>query len=211
MNHFCATPEQRSILIVDGDNRRLVLFGSDEFDAIDPATVRAMGDDLLTQIGGGSDVPDIPDDSRSLDLSSLPVDEAKRHGLVAVIDETDSVRKLFITPITGQDLTYKEKEIQAAAYVALSQEPDPQSPEARDQFGFVLGEVGLTAETPYQVAQVILAEAAVMRAVGPVIERGRLEANDAIGAAQDGAGVAQALSVFRAKLAELQEDFAVWA
>lgn len=144
--------------------------------------------------------------NRSEESKARPLEAHKTQSVALVDAEIDKVRRMFVTPITGQELTYQEKERQAKAYVALSTEPDPQSPAALDQFGFILAEVGLTGETPWQVAQVILSKAAAMRHVGPAIERGRMVARDQIAKAESELEIELVLSQFKAALVELSKS-----
>ena len=89
----------------------------------------------------------------------------------------DQLRRKFVTPITGQELTYQEKERQAEAYVIATSEPDPTDPDDQRDFGFIFGEVGITGQTPFQVATIILYKRDAMRMIGPAIERLRLKAS----------------------------------
>lgn len=132
-----------------------------------------------------------------------PLRQAKAAAATQVAAITSKVRQAFVTPITGQELTYQEKERQALAYLALSADPDPADPDARDAFGFIFGEVGITGQTAYQVAQVIAYKAGEMRKFGPMIERLRLQVSADLDAATDEAQVAQIVEFFRADIEAL--------
>lgn len=73
------------------------------------------------------------------------------------------VRLLFITALPGQEMVYLDKEAQARAYLS---DPDP---DPADYPG-IMAEVGATAPTAYEVAQVYLNQAAIWRQVSAVIE-----------------------------------------
>ena len=63
----------------------------------------------------------------------------------------DSARRRFITAIAGQEMIYLRKEDEARRYLALDPEPT-------DLAGFPMieAEVGITAPTAYQIAQIWL-------------------------------------------------------
>lgn len=75
------------------------------------------------------------------------------------------IRQKFITPITGQEMIYIEKEKEAAGFMAVSPEPTDLTP-----YPFTAAEIGITATTAYGVAQVYLNLAAYWRVVGPQLE-----------------------------------------
>lgn len=83
----------------------------------------------------------------------------------------DGVRRRFITVIAGQEMIYKEKEAEAIRYVAESPEPA-----TLDSYPFIAAEVGITAPTAYQVAQLYLNAAARWRQIGSELENARLGA-----------------------------------
>lgn len=122
-----------------------------------------------------------------------PLREARTAAARKVIEVTDAVRGKFLTKAVGQELTYSEKEAQAVAFLAAS--PEPQEPGT--EYGFVFGEVGITADTPRGVAEAVLAKAYAYRAeIGPMIERLRLLAGKKIDEAATVAEVEQALAEF---------------
>jgi len=138
---------------------------------------------------------------RSEKAKSVPLLKEREAAKLTVVNVTEKVRSSFLTPITGQGLTYKEKEEQAIAFLQAETEPK----EAGPAYGFVFGEVGITAETPYQVAMVILYKADFYRAqIGPAIERLRLLAN---------VNIEQAVSIEEVKTAveEFTEDMELLA
>ena len=125
---------------------------------------------------------------------TAPLRKAQQNAHARIISIADQVRRAFVTPITGQELTYQEKERQAEAFLAASPVPDPAHPEDLRDFGFIFGEVGITSQTAFQVATIILHKRDVMRDIGPAIERLRLKAAVQVDAAPDAAAVDQAFA-----------------
>ena len=124
----------------------------------------------------------------------------KLAGVARINGMADLVRRRFITPILGQEMLYIEKEAEARRYVALDPEPVDLS-----DFPFVAAEVGVTAPTAQQVAQLYLNLGAQWRAVGSQLENVRLSGVTAVEAATSLAaiqaavdGVAQAIEGFGA-------------
>lgn len=122
----------------------------------------------------------------------------KLAGVARINAMADLVRRRFITPILGQEMLYIEKEAEARRYVALDPEPVDLS-----DFPFVAAEVGVTAPTAQQVAQLYLNLGAQWRAVGSQLENVRLSGVTAVEAATSLAaiqaavdGVAQAIEGF---------------
>lgn len=134
------------------------------------------------------------DSSKTIELASFREEAEQR---VATI--TSNVRRKFIPSIVGQEITYSEKEKQALAF--LSQETEPASDDS--DYGFIFGEVGITAETAYQVAQVILYKADILRQVGPMIEHIRLKATNAISIAQDKESIDVIVAEFEEDISEI--------
>lgn len=79
------------------------------------------------------------------------------------------IRKLFITQLPGQDLVYMNKERQALAFLA-----DPEADSM--QYRAIHREVGITAPTAYEVAQVYLNKADLLDQASGVIEEATLGA-----------------------------------
>ncbi len=82
----------------------------------------------------------------------------------------------FITDIPGQQMIYLGKEAEARAWLA-AETPDPAD------FPLMTAEVGLTAETHWQLAQLWLGMGAVWRQVAAAIEGARMAAIRAVDAA----------------------------
>ncbi|WP_287994585.1 hypothetical protein [Acidiphilium sp.] len=111
----------------------------------------------------------------------------------------DSVRRMFITPIIGQEMVYLEKESEARVYLALDPEPVDLS-----GFPFIAAEVGVTAATPQQVAQLYLNLGAQWRVVGSMLENVRLGSIAAIEAATTLAQISAAVDAAAAAVGQFQ-------
>ena len=99
--------------------------------------------------------------------------------LKAAVDQAAETERLnFITPGAGQAMTYQQKIDEARAFKAAS------SPKAAD-FPVLSSEVGITAETLSEVADIVLAAFAQWQQIGAMIESIRLGAKRDIEAAED--------------------------
>lgn len=107
--------------------------------------------------------------------------ELARHRRKAIAEITELVRPVrlqFITDLPGQDMIYMEKEREALRYLA----EDPQ-PSSLDDFPWIEQEVGSTASTAYEVAQVFANLAARWRTVGARLEGLRIDATTQVDSA----------------------------
>lgn len=95
----------------------------------------------------------------------------------------------LITPLLGQDTVYALKREEAAAFVA---DPDPEP----SHYPLVFAEVGTTAGTPFEVAQVFLNMSAIAVAALAGIEGRRLAALAAVAAASSAADIDAAVASF---------------
>ncbi|QBR35415.1 hypothetical protein ETW23_03930 [Leisingera sp. NJS201] len=137
---------------------------------------------------------------RSQASLDAPLRAAQAIARQRVVEVTDTVRGKFLTRAIGQELTYGEKEAQAQAFLAAS--PEPQEPGT--EYGFVFGEVGITADTPRAVAEAVLAKAFAYRAhIGPMIERLRLLAGKQINEAATVSDVEQSVAEFIEDMGEI--------
>ncbi|MBQ0707725.1 MULTISPECIES: hypothetical protein [Brucella/Ochrobactrum group] len=105
------------------------------------------------------------------DLSSLK--SALKQGVDAWA-ETERLK--YITPGEGQAMTYQQKVVEARAFKIAS------SPKAAD-YPVLSSEVGITAETLSEVADVVLAAFSLWQQIGAAIEAVRLGAKRDIDAA----------------------------
>lgn len=99
--------------------------------------------------------------------------------LKMMVDASAEVERLkYITPGAGQAMTYQQKVEEARAFKAVS------NPQASDYL-ILASEVGITAETLSEVADIVLAAFAQWQQIGAVIESIRLGAKRDIDAAED--------------------------
>lgn len=107
------------------------------------------------------------------------------------------MRARFITVMVGQEMIYREKKAEAESYTATA----PVYPLSLDDYPFIAAEVGVTAPTAKDVAELWLAQAALWKTIGAQLETLRLSAIAAIAAAPTVAAVDAALSSFEASAA----------
>ncbi|CAB4327459.1 MULTISPECIES: hypothetical protein [unclassified Brucella] len=92
--------------------------------------------------------------------------------------DAETERLKYITPGNGQAMTYQQKVDEARAFKAAS------NPKAAD-YPVLSSEVGITAETLSEVADIVLAAFALWQQIGAAIESIRLGAKRDIDAAED--------------------------
>lgn len=102
-------------------------------------------------------------------------------------------RKAFITAIPGQEMVYQAKEAEAKAYIASP-------PATLDDFPLLAAEVGITAPTAYELAQLWLNMAAQWRGIAAQLETLRLGTIGAIEDAETRAEIETALASFTSSL-----------
>lgn len=91
-----------------------------------------------------------------------------RAGAVATINAAAGRARLaYITDIPGQEALYMLKQMEATEFLSAA-DPDP------EDYPLVAAEVGITADTPYEVAQVYANLAAYYRHVAAQLEHARL-------------------------------------
>ena len=129
------------------------------------------------------------DDGMGIDMA-FERTQARQYAAMFV----DQARRRYITVIPGQDMVYGAKEDEARSYVAAG------SPGDLTTYPMLAAEVGLTAETPDQLAQLWLNMAAIWRQVAAALEPIRLHANASIGSAETKAELDAALSALKAQL-----------
>lgn len=119
----------------------------------------------------------------TIDLVSL------RNDAKAKIDnDAESFRWNFITPGSGQAMSYQEKHNEALAFLA-----DPEITE--EDTPHLTAEVGITGQDRYQVAQVIVNTKAMWRPISASIDRLRLSAKEAVDEATNPAEIEAATQV----------------
>lgn len=132
-------------------------------------------------------------DARDAEAIARDLDETRQEAIFCVNQRVGRARQKFITDLPGQDMIYLRKEREAVAYLAAS---DPTLAE----YPMISAEVGVTAETAYQVAQVWIYMSQTWQAVAAELETIRLTATNAIVAAADETAVAVAIAAFEVAL-----------
>jgi hypothetical protein len=94
----------------------------------------------------------------------------------SIDDAAERTRLLFVTPGAAQTMVYKRKFEQALALMENPEIDDAAIPA-------IVNEVGVTAPTRYEVAQVILNMEAMWGPLADRIERARLQAKNEVDAA----------------------------
>lgn len=95
--------------------------------------------------------------------------EMRRTAIQRVNRAVDAVRRRYITDIIGQDMLYMEKRHEAAAYLTAN-DPDPSN------YPLLSAEIGITAPTLYEIAQIYLGLASIWVAMAAQLETVRLGA-----------------------------------
>lgn len=93
------------------------------------------------------------------------------------------VRLMIYTDIPGQDALYLEKRAEAVAYVAEANQGG--EPKTLADYPLLANETGVTAPTPYQLAQLWLNRSDQFKRVGAATERARMQALIAVSTAPD--------------------------
>jgi len=111
-------------------------------------------------------------------LDVQPIATVKSALKVAIDAEAETERLKYITPGNGQSMTYQQKVTEAQAFKAET------NPKAAD-YPILSSEVGITAETLAEVADIVLAAFSRWKQIGAAIESIRLGAKRDIDAAED--------------------------
>lgn len=120
----------------------------------------------------------------------------QREAIARVNAKIGEARLSYITAIPGQEMLYQAKEAEAVRYVAMSPEPADLS-----DFPLIGAEVGITAATAYELAQLWLNMSAQWRGVAAELEALRLTAVRDIEEAATAEEIATAESDLEAALA----------
>lgn len=104
------------------------------------------------------------------------LESARSAGLASIQAAIAAVRAPFVTDLPGQEMIYQRKEAEARAWLA-----DPAPDLAH--YPFLAREIGITAPTAHELAQIWLNMAAMLTAQGSVLEGLRQSANAAVAAA----------------------------
>lgn len=112
----------------------------------------------------------------------LPLARVKARAVARVNDAASSLRGHYITVIPGQEMIYLAKEAEAVRYLS-------ETPTTLDGFPMLAAEVGITAPTAYELAQLWANMSALWRGIAAQIETARLGAIYQIETAPDAAAV----------------------
>lgn len=110
-----------------------------------------------------------------------------------------ATRGLYVTDLPAQQMIYQAKEAEAVAYLALEPEPTDLT-----GFPFLANEVGITAATAAELAQLWVAMSDQWRSIAGALESIRLTHKAAITAAATEAEVAAADAAFLAAIEQLK-------
>lgn len=168
----------------------------------DPATgaVRATSAGALPPLSG--DYIEVPETElgdlkawRVIDgaLVRVSIDPLKQRAVAHVNTRVGEMRAALITTLPGQEMLYLRKEDEARAYVAQTEEPA-----TLVDFPLIAAEVGITAQTAWQLAQLWLAMSALWKSTAAQLEGLRMSTIGAIGAATTAAEIDAAVAVFTA-------------
>ena len=133
-------------------------------------------------------------------LAARALDAARVVAVDRINTTIGDVRKRFVTDIPGQEALYLEKRDEAVAYLDATPEPANLA-----DYALLASEVGITAPTAYQLAQVWINRAHLFRLVGGLTETLRMTAINAVTAAPDDAAIAAALEAFEHSLTAIPQ------
>ena len=127
-------------------------------------------------------------------LTRLP--EIKSKALRFVDEECSKVRSSYVTDISGQEMIYTMKRDEVVAYLNDS-DPIP------SDYPLISAEIGITATTAYEVAQIFINMSAMLTQALAALENIRLITTAAIEGATEKTSVDTALNSFSAGLSSL--------
>lgn len=111
------------------------------------------------------------------------LDRARAEAVARVNAAIGEIRKRIYTDIPGQDAMYLEKRAEAVAYVAEARGRG--EPATLADYPLLANEVGVTAPTPWTLAQLWLNRSDQFKRVGAATESLRMQAQINISAAQN--------------------------
>lgn len=164
----------------------------------------ALLDALLAALPDGLEEVDLPPGCptfgdwrpRPTPVDQVAALEAAREVACKTIDNhAETLRLSVITPGAGQMAAYLRKEQQARAFQIATIPTDPEELEAfRKTYSAIYGEVGITADTPEEVADIVVANADAWYAFGDAVEPVRLAGKQAVEAAGSKAAIDAAVA-----------------
>lgn len=135
-------------------------------------------------------------DPRDAAWTAARLAEARAIALARITALRGQARLAFITDIPGQEMLYQTKISEALAYVS---DPDPVPAE----YPLLMSEVGVTAPSAIEVAQVFLNLNAIWRQVAAAIDAACFAAQAAIAATTDAAAMTARVTALEAELTAL--------
>lgn len=127
--------------------------------------------------------PKPPTEAELTDRTTAILVRARIEASAGVNIRVGDLRRRIYTDIPGQDAMYLEKRAEAVAYVAEARGRG--EPASLADYPLLANEVGVTAPTPWQLAQIWLHMAAAFKAIGAATERLRMQAQIDISTAKD--------------------------
>ena len=134
------------------------------------------------------------------ELVQFDIEPIKSLYIAKVISVISAIRSAYVTDIPGQEMIYMNKEKEAAEYVAAT------SPDL-SIYPMLQTEVGVTAPSAYEVAQIWLFMGHQWRIIAAALERVRMIATNDIQAATTEAEILTAFETFNATLASMPQNF----
>jgi len=128
--------------------------------------------------------------------------QARAEATARINARTDAFRRRYYTAIAGQDALYLEKRAEALAYIREAEQSG--EPATLEDYPLIQNEVGVTAPTAWQLAQIWLHLSAAFRSIGAATERPRQVALNAIATAPDEETLMSIAADFAQALATLE-------
>lgn len=153
-------------------------------------TSTTPGSAAAQQVGDGLAV--FPVSKAVFQSAPLDLDGVRAEQCAGIDADAEATRSLFITPGSGQAMTYLRKEAEADAWLADNSASVP----------FLEAEAAATGVTVAALAALVSARAAQWAAIGPKIEAARMGAKQAVLAAGNLAAIAAARAVDWAAVTE---------
>ena len=129
----------------------------------------------------------LPPDDGPAPEPDEPIERTRAQAIAGINRVAGEARRRWITVIPGQEMLYLEKRQEAQAYLS---DPDPDI----TLYPLIAAEIGITAPSAWEVAQVYLGLAAIWRQIAAPLEAARLAGIAAVEVAPDAETVAAALA-----------------
>lgn len=123
-------------------------------------------------------------DARTPEQLAAEFEQRRAEALTRLLQLVNAARAPYITNVIGQEMIYLSKQLEAQAYLAeVAANSGVEEGIDLSAYPWLQREIGLTAPTAYQLAQLWLGMKALLNYVGPLIEEVRLTGQDALRAA----------------------------